>query len=668
METAAAGIAVVWLTLQLAHIVRKNYEFLRSVKGAPKELDRLVDLLADLDCMLEDAKSVLEEQKRGDISLPAPSPNLHRKLQRCEDALVPLEALVEKLRAALQKPNATVSKAWAAVLLAVKKKDVETMEERLHRSLMALQTSFIMNSSRIQLNSRQIQVIHMESTSKLVNEVTQLRSTLALPAAPDEGASLRPSRALDPSDAAVQVQSVDARRAGVTGRRRFSKYEHYVYRTFLGTIKVARRSSVGDQWDGSSTEERRITFNPSFFKSALEVQVDQRYGRISRTLRTHPTLSSNSRIFERCRRGDLPWLKDALSNNHYSPYSLDPIGRSLLHYAALKSQVEVCAFLLELGLDANRASDYGQCVKSYDREVETARFLVNQGRTEWRHDATYYRGPPEGMAFALMLDTDPLPLSVQDSEGNACLLDEAFLCYGYTRNTRWIPVLEQLVRIGALGEDSRFSHTLRDLLHYSRDPDDSEALAASWLDVLARAGVDVDDYLEGQSGRIHHDTYFDDGRRVRISWGNNRQIRLEWPCLVLNIFPALVAAPRQDDVPSHHYDLSAGKFEFIRNEPGGEWPFEYSYQNILLALRASGVFFPWKGDPTFIPDEVEYEAFEYLELVDLRFDRRMRRRADKLSKGKIKDGDIVLHHSYTDTASDSDTVSDNDTMPGGWIE
>ncbi len=151
MEAAAAGIAVVSLTLQVAHTVRTSYEFFRSVKGAPKELDRLLDLLEELNDAFDDAKSVLEKHGAEEVSLLVPAPRMCRTLQRCERALIPLQELVKKLGAALQKPNTTGSKAWASVVLALKKKDVETIEERLRQALAALQRGLIL---KIQLGKR----------------------------------------------------------------------------------------------------------------------------------------------------------------------------------------------------------------------------------------------------------------------------------------------------------------------------------------------------------------------------------------------------------------------------------------------------------------------------------------------------------------------------------
>jgi len=48
LSTAASGIAVVSLAIQLVDSVREIRRFLRDLSEAPKELKRLVDLLEQL--------------------------------------------------------------------------------------------------------------------------------------------------------------------------------------------------------------------------------------------------------------------------------------------------------------------------------------------------------------------------------------------------------------------------------------------------------------------------------------------------------------------------------------------------------------------------------------------------------------------------------------------
>lgn len=97
----------------------------------------------------------------------------------------------------------------------------------------------------------------------------------------------------------------------------------------------------------------------------------------------------------------------------------------------------------------------------------------------------------------LASDTVPLPVSNGDDDEDARLLAQALHAYGYSRNSKWVPVIEKLVCIGAdihAGLSANRT-SLDNLLEWTQDPYDPEDLAATWLTVLARVGIDVDDYL-----------------------------------------------------------------------------------------------------------------------------------------------------------------------------
>ena len=60
---AASGIAVVSLAIQLVDSVRQLQRFLRSVSEAPKELKRLINLLEQLELILDNIGSFIENQR-----------------------------------------------------------------------------------------------------------------------------------------------------------------------------------------------------------------------------------------------------------------------------------------------------------------------------------------------------------------------------------------------------------------------------------------------------------------------------------------------------------------------------------------------------------------------------------------------------------------------------
>lgn len=58
LSGAASAIAVVSLSIQLIESVDRIKSFIKNVKGAPKELERLVGLLTRLAAILHDAQNM----------------------------------------------------------------------------------------------------------------------------------------------------------------------------------------------------------------------------------------------------------------------------------------------------------------------------------------------------------------------------------------------------------------------------------------------------------------------------------------------------------------------------------------------------------------------------------------------------------------------------------
>lgn len=148
LSTAASGIAVVSLTIQLAGSVREIHRFLRSINEAPSELKRLIDLLEQLNCILDGFRDLQTKQKDQDGI-----PNMHaaviRGLQDCQSKLELLASLVDKAKNRLNK-SGKVSKTWASLKLTLKKKEMDEFESRLEQAMIGLQTAMVMNIAHMQ--------------------------------------------------------------------------------------------------------------------------------------------------------------------------------------------------------------------------------------------------------------------------------------------------------------------------------------------------------------------------------------------------------------------------------------------------------------------------------------------------------------------------------------
>jgi len=148
LSTAASGIAVISLTIQLAGSVREIHRFLRSINEAPNELKRLIDLLEQLDLILDGIGALQSKQKDQDGV-----PNMHaaviRALQKCQSRLELLAGVVDKAKNGLNK-SSKVSRTWASLKLTLKKRDMDEFESRLEQAMINLQTAIMMNIAHVQ--------------------------------------------------------------------------------------------------------------------------------------------------------------------------------------------------------------------------------------------------------------------------------------------------------------------------------------------------------------------------------------------------------------------------------------------------------------------------------------------------------------------------------------
>ena len=141
LSAAASGMAVASLAIQLVDSVRKIRRFFRTLKGAPEELHRLLDLLEHMELMLENIGKLVDPDR--DIS-----PSVLKAIQTCETALNKLDVLIQKVKrnSAAQTP---LKRSLGFFRLACKKQEVEEIEKQLDRAVSNLNmvmTYFHLNS------------------------------------------------------------------------------------------------------------------------------------------------------------------------------------------------------------------------------------------------------------------------------------------------------------------------------------------------------------------------------------------------------------------------------------------------------------------------------------------------------------------------------------------
>jgi hypothetical protein len=126
LSAAASGIAVVSLAIQLVDSVREIHRFFRTLKDAPEELGRLLDLLEHMELMLENIGKLVDPDS--DIS-----PNVLKAIQTCERALSKLGALIQKVKRN-SRAESPLKRSLGFFRLVCKKEEIEEIERQLDRA------------------------------------------------------------------------------------------------------------------------------------------------------------------------------------------------------------------------------------------------------------------------------------------------------------------------------------------------------------------------------------------------------------------------------------------------------------------------------------------------------------------------------------------------------
>lgn len=143
LSVATSGTPVLSLGIQLVDSIQEISRFLRSVSQAPRELSRLIALLDQLHCLLDGVNSVLQRLRLlgEDIDV---SRTILVALQACDIQFQALSDIIRKARA-IKGSNTRLSQTWSSLRLATKKKDIEDIEDALHRAMNILQTAMSLN-------------------------------------------------------------------------------------------------------------------------------------------------------------------------------------------------------------------------------------------------------------------------------------------------------------------------------------------------------------------------------------------------------------------------------------------------------------------------------------------------------------------------------------------
>lgn len=149
LSGVASGMAVASLALQLLQSVNTAKTFIRNVKGASKELDRLGELLDRLSCLLADVRNIMERQTSLQ-QCPPPLQTIFDCLKSCESGIDSLHAVASRYDIQQHGSNGTFRKLKSDVALALKTKDIANAEERMQRDINNLHAALDANAANIQ--------------------------------------------------------------------------------------------------------------------------------------------------------------------------------------------------------------------------------------------------------------------------------------------------------------------------------------------------------------------------------------------------------------------------------------------------------------------------------------------------------------------------------------
>ncbi|KAI9794722.1 MAG: hypothetical protein M1833_007379 [Piccolia ochrophora] len=540
LSGAGSGIAVLTLAIQLASSVQNVQRFFRGVTNAPKEVERLVDLLGLLELTLDGIKDLLEGQTQR-YGVPDPSPAIPRALGMCRQHVGLLEAIVDKAKLCCGKPN-TRRRTWASLKLALKKRDMDDFERQLQQAFSTLHMT-------LTINSAQMNVFHSQQTLDFRNEMNQYCSNVQ----PTRTTVSMPLQA-QASRAIAEVTSTDCADNSATAfvSKFQRKREHRWRSTMFGTMIYTKTSTVSHhgranlRLNGSHSlvEEEGYFFIPSFGLYALEIQYQTTLGRIPRVMRVHPILDRYSPVFYMCQNGDLRGLQHAFDSHQVSPYSIRPDGKTLLHCAAKFAQLETCRLLLKIGVDAAHTDVFGRTAGHISLEsphiygpeqLDTIRllssFIPNIDLASFRN--LFICGPPE--RFEIILSRHDIHLCLEDvADGVYSILGETLRALGLTVNCGWKSVIRIALSL-ALKYNPNYIYCegfLWELFYWDDDPMASQDLAKEWLDILSSMGVDPQRYL-----RHERDLYlevsllrnvYDRNRLLIFSFEEPPTVRWEW--------------------------------------------------------------------------------------------------------------------------------------------
>lgn len=359
--------------------------------------------------------------------------------------------------------------------------------------------------------------------------------------------------------------------------------------------------------------------------------------------------------FEMCSTGDMSALQSALSRREISLCARDESGGTLLHFAAIAENFEICSFLLQLGANPDQRNFDGSTpfhmlvmISSAERSrLDCLRLLIEAQLDVTEEDLNWfymlYSGPPEAAEIIFAYDTDfnPIP-SRRNARTTALHMALRHLVRG---SEQWYGMTRRLLRtkLNIHAQDRRRRSALDEVLKPFECPCNPDAAVATWLSILRDESIDIGAYLKQEltlDFREHHSSCNGCQRIPKGShcvFGNRPFIHEE--IMVVELDPPRVWLDSHFDpkssaslvwdefghFTSYHYDACA-RLEFL-------WPFDFP--------KWSRVHY-WRDDPKGNSHSLDLAFQGRFELARRRRDRRVEKKAQKLVRSQRHRGPRLI--------------------------
>lgn len=136
---------VISLAIQLVTTVRQISEFVRCVKGAPSEIQKLAETLEQLQYNLDHARLLVEQQSTHP-GLPASLEALTSALEHCKTKIRGLQILVDKIKAHLTAQHRAL-RTWGALKIVLEKGEIQEAQSQIRDATTILHSAIVINSA-----------------------------------------------------------------------------------------------------------------------------------------------------------------------------------------------------------------------------------------------------------------------------------------------------------------------------------------------------------------------------------------------------------------------------------------------------------------------------------------------------------------------------------------